>query len=424
MANQQILNKLRKNSFGPKKSFLLPNYNNYSFANIHSTILHLLTQEKSAPLLPPKCFGGKYPKIDRVVLFLIDALGFLSLKQILQNSKATRKIFTNGTITPISAVFPSTTSASLATLCSGALPKEHGLYEWQVYFEEYDETILTLPFSPVGKREGDACLKLGFSPKHLFQEKTIYEKLKNHKVESTTFVRKSYSSSSFSRLTNKGAKVIPFKTLPEALTNLRVELESNKKKSFYYLYWDAIDSIGHSYGPSSPQFLAEAENFWLTLEKELFEKLKKDEKTLFMFTADHGQTSIYPEKTFYLNQKATKIKKYLKQTKNGHLIYPNGGPRDVFLHIKDEFIEEACAYLKKKLDGIAEVYLIKDALKKDLFGPPPYSQKFIKRIGNILILPLEGEVVWWYEKNKLEVKHKGHHGGLTPEEMLTFIAVR
>jgi hypothetical protein len=39
------------------------------------------------------------------------------------------------------------------------------------------------------------------------------------------------------------------------------------------------------------------------------------------------------------------------------------------------------------------------------------------RVGNLVILPYRGEAVWWYEKDRFEQKFRGHHGGLTPQEM-------
>jgi hypothetical protein len=50
------------------------------------------------------------------------------------------------------------------------------------------------------------------------------------------------------------------------------------------------------------------------------------------------------------------------------------------------------------------------------FGPV-VSPAFRKRAGDLVILPYRGESVWWYEKDRFYQKYKGHHGGLTPQEM-------
>lgn len=50
------------------------------------------------------------------------------------------------------------------------------------------------------------------------------------------------------------------------------------------------------------------------------------------------------------------------------------------------------------------------------FGGEPISEALAGRLGNLVILPLEGESVWWYEKGVFEIDYSGHHGGLTPGE--------
>jgi hypothetical protein len=42
-------------------------------------------------------------------------------------------------------------------------------------------------------------------------------------------------------------------------------------------------------------------------------------------------------------------------------------------------------------------------------------------VGNLVILPYAYESVWWYEKDKFEMRFRGHHGGLTPQEMETIL---
>jgi hypothetical protein len=55
-------------------------------------------------------------------------------------------------------------------------------------------------------------------------------------------------------------------------------------------------------------------------------------------------------------------------------------------------------------------------MKEGFFGPI-LDPAFRARAGDLVILPYRGETVWWYEKNKFEQRFRGHHGGLTKEEM-------
>ena len=48
-----------------------------------------------------------------------------------------------------------------------------------------------------------------------------------------------------------------------------------------------------------------------------------------------------------------------------------------------------------------------------------FRRHFCPTSGNLVILPFEGEAVWWYEAGRFEQKFFGHHGGLTPGEMET-----
>ncbi len=78
---------------------------------------------------------------------------------------------------------------------------------------------------------------------------------------------------------------------------------------------------------------------------------------------------------------------------------------------------QAQALLQKMLGARADVLRIEQLIQAGLFGPVAPSPDFMKRVGNLVILPRGNETVWWYEKGRLQVKHNGLHGGLSRDEM-------
>jgi hypothetical protein len=91
----------------------------------------------------------------------------------------------------------------------------------------------------------------------------------------------------------------------------------------------------------------------------------------------------------------------------------------MFLHIKDEHLDEAQATLQDHLEGKAEVYRTTDLIAQWFFGTDHPSPVFLGRVGNLVILPYEHESVWWYESDRFDQHYFGHHGGLTRPEMET-----
>lgn len=81
-------------------------------------------------------------------------------------------------------------------------------------------------------------------------------------------------------------------------------------------------------------------------------------------------------------------------------------------------VDEAKAFLHKRLDGKADAVKTEALIREGCFGLE-VSERFWGRVGNLVILPYRYESVWWYEKDKFEMNFLGHHGGLTPQEMET-----
>lgn len=404
---------------------VMPLYADYAFGNIPTTIEHLLTGAERGPLLPPDCFGdcfgGTYPRPQKVVLFFIDSFAWQFWQEHGRRFRTTQRVMDEGVLTPISALFPTTTAASVSTLNLGVLPSQHALYEWNVYIPAYGEVIQSLAFCPLGARAPDACLQKGYDPARLLEvHETVHQRLARHGVRSIQFSHRSYAGSAYNSVASVGAEVVRHGTLAEALVQLKEAVVATTGKALLAFYWAAIDTIAHVHGPGTPYHSAEIASFWHTFD-EVFRDVDSAD-TLYLFIADHGQVRADVRgDTFYLNERIPQIASCLPISPTGNPIYPNGSPRDVFLHVRPERRSQTLDLLHRHLDAIALVMPMEEAIGQGLFGPQSVSAELRRRLGDILVLPYPGHFIWWREPGRLENVFHGHHGGLSPEEVTTVL---
>ena len=417
MINGAPLQRFRPLGDGP---LLRPIYADYAFANLPATVEFLLTGEQRAPLLPADCFGGRYPAPHKVVLILIDAFAWECWQAHHPHYRAMRRVVERGTLTPISALFPSTTTASIATLHLGVLPSEHALYEWNIYIPAYGEVIQSLAFCPLGRHRQDDCLQRGFAPERLLAvHETVHQRLAKRGVRSLSFAHRSYANAAFNRMVHAGAEIVSHQSLAEGLVQLKEALLATPDKAWFNFYWAGIDTMAHIYGPGSSYHAAEIASFWRTFDAVFADVASPD--TLYIFTADHGHVGARAEATFYLNEQLPELAECLARSPTGAPIYPNGSPRDVFLHVKRERREEVLSLLNRALGDAAVVLPIDAALREGLFGAEPVGGELRSRLGDMVILPHLGTFVWWREPGVMWNPFHGHHGGLSHEELVTVI---
>jgi predicted AlkP superfamily pyrophosphatase or phosphodiesterase len=218
-----------------------------------------------------------------------------------------------------------------------------------------------------------------------------------------------------------GANVVPYLTVPEALANLSAQVLSEKGPAYFFMYIDGVDVVDHYYGPNTRQMEAESVVTFYALDRLLHAELEgKAHDTLLLVTADHGQVEVNPETTIYLNQTMPALQGYLKTNRKGELLIPAGSARDLFLHIRPDYLDDAFGSLTRHLDGRAEVHRVETLIREGFFGET-ISETFLARVADLVVLPYANETVWWYEKGKHEQVFRGHHGGLTREEMETVL---
>ncbi len=416
MLNLSSLRSVQASTFSTQ--FIHPLYDSYCFSQLPTFIQNRLGLEKKKSLLPKDVLGSLPVDYDQVVLIVLDAFGWRFWEKYKDRYPFLKRFMDVGVVSQLTSQFPSTTACHMTTIHTGLPVSESGIYEWFYYEPQVDQIIAPLLFSLAGDHERNSLLKKGFSPTTFFPKKTLYDELAKAGISSFVLQHANYTPSPFSDVVFHGAKVFGYKSIEESLSLLADLLGRAKEKSYFFLYIDAFDTTCHIHGPNSQALDETADRIFTNLEREFFQKLKRTEgKTLLAITADHGQVEVNPDTTHYLNLEIPGVEKMLRKNRHGETLLMGGSGRDLFLYVEQEHLLPLHKKLSHHFTGIAEVYLSEDLIQKNIFGSKKPSKALLDRLGNLVILPFAGESVSWYEKNRFEFTFKGHHGGLTPDEM-------
>ena len=212
-------------------------------------------------------------------------------------------------------------------------------------------------------------------------------------------------NSAYSRLATRGAAVDSFVQLAEGTAKLTRALRAEDGPRYVFLYWDAIDRVGHECGPASPAFAAEARAALDVLDTVCGSLAD----ATVLLTADHGQVEVSPDRVDHLDELWPELPSLLAQPR------PAGSSRDAFLHVRPGHADAVIAGLADRLGDRARV--LPAAALFDEIGP-----RLRERLGQVAVLPAPGRQVWMRSAAANERWYRGQHGGLDPAETATYLA--
>jgi predicted AlkP superfamily pyrophosphatase or phosphodiesterase len=399
-----------------------PRYGSGCISGIPAAVANLLGLRLPGSSPAGDLLGGvDLSGIDNIVLVVCDGFGMHEWKRQ-EEGGVVKDLTLRGRVRPITTVFPSTTAAALTTLATGLTPQEHALPEWFVYMKEVNSVILTLPFSFMGDR-GRETLKGHMKPSALFRGTPVFKKLRASGVETYSFTSRGLVGTTYTRLVHGASNMVPYFSSSDMVPSLRRTVESASGPSFSYVYWSHVDAVEHEFGPGTDESGLEASSISFLLHAGFVSKLERNvaRRTLLILTADHGQVATRVDDTLYLNRFRSLTKNFRKV--GGKRVTPAGSPRDVFLYLDEDSVDEAFDYLRGKLAGRATVLKTEDAIRAGLFGLNAPSRKFEERIGDLLVLPHGNGTVWYRGEPGYELELRGLHGGLSADEMLVPLAL-
>ena len=397
----------------------LPDYDQGSFLHIPGLLQSLLGRPTPTALTPER-FGFAPGQFKNVIFLFLDAFGWNTYSYFLnRRNRVISKLANKGQVLKITSQFPSTTAAHVTTFSTGQSVARHGVFEWQYYEPLVDDVIIPLLFCYAGEKKRDSLRAEGYDPFAILPNHTIYQDLQAAGIPSYASVPAEYVGTGYDDVQSVGTELLPYLTLADAFSTLKRKIREAKSPALYYFYTPFIDALAHQYGPFSHQSLAELDATFMLMDHFLFHGLRGREDTLVVVSADHGQIGVDPGAAFYINLQPEfkTLEPMLRRNRQGKLLPPGGGPRDAFLYVKEPHLAQAQELLTTMLAGRADVFRTEDFIQQGLFGPEPPSAEFLSRVGNLIILPRGDNVVWWYEKDRFQVRHRGMHGGLSRDEM-------
>ena len=395
-----------------------PLYGSYNFSRIPETVLKLLFGTAPQPL-PPDVLGGEERQEEIVIVFLVDGFGWKFFEKFEKEYPFLARYGDRGVVSKITSQFPSTTAAHVTTMNTGLEVGQTGIYEWFYYEPLVDCMISPLTFSEAGDHLPNTLRQHSIPPEQFFPPATLYQSIEAQGGRSYVVLSEEIAHSPYSVAMNRGAEIVPCRGVKGALEKV-VSLchQERTQPTYIYCYLGEIDAKGHRHGVYSTSFLEAVAECWENLEQNFWQKIQGNAaKISVIVTADHGMVPVSPKTTYYLNQMIPDIETQFKKNREGEPLVPAGSCRDFFLHVQDEKRASLENSLKERLKGVAEIYPTEVLIKEGFFGQKLPSENFTKRVGNLVILPYEGESVWWFHKHRFEQHFYAAHGGLTAPEM-------
>lgn len=402
--------------FQRQGEFLYPDYRRFGLSTLPSTVLSLF----AGPPTPLRTFCPK-GEPRNVVLLVIDGFGYDHWEKY-SSLPFLRRMTERGTVVPITTVFPSSTAPALTTLHTGLPPARHGLPEWNVYYEEIDRVIETLPFRPV---DGEKAQMRGVNPSLLYSGPTFYDRLAREGISSCQLMPNTYAFSEYSLQVDRGGMTVGALNLSDLFEQLAQLLGQRAGPRYFYVHWGALDATAHDHGPHTPPFLEELNRLNGALEDFLASVDPGAAKeTYLLVTADHGHIAVEPRLTTFLS-KIPEVSAALRRTVLGKPVPPWGSPRVVFLSIDPSRMAAIRSFLERRLGEKAEVVESREALSKGWFGDPGGSEALRRRIGDLMLVARKNHTIWWQYTVGKKFEKKGMHGSLTvPEMLVPFAACR
>jgi predicted AlkP superfamily pyrophosphatase or phosphodiesterase len=334
---------------------------------------------------------------DCVVVFLVDGLGWNLLDRYADRAP----FLSDASRAPLTAGFPTTTAASIASLGTGLPTGQHGLTGYTSRVEGVSEPINWLSWRGVnsGRDLSDTVAAADVQP-----QPTVFERAETAGISASVVSAASFRGTGLTVAALRGGTYRSVLTAADTIATVAAAAKG-PRPALIYCYSPDLDLVGHVRGTDS-----EAWGLQLSLIDRIVELLAAGlpARTRLLVTGDHGMVDIPSD---------SKIDYDAEPTLAVDVDMVSGESRMRYLHVAPGRAAQVRERWLDRLGDRIDLVDRDDAIARGWFGPVVTPAAY-GRIGNLIVLPRGAAAV---VRGKVEPSVSalvGQHGGLTPDELL------
>ncbi len=372
--------------------FVTPRYGDGALADLVPSVLSVLGVAGESDRI-----GLGLDAVRRVAILLIDGMG-----ADLVAARRDVAPFVGGLPErTLTAGFPSTTVTSLASLGTGVPAGEHGLVGYLLAVPDHARLMNPLNWRLMGAGPKVDLLK-EVVPEEFQPVATAFERAAADGIAVTQVAPMYQAGSGLTRAALRGGGFRPSFSSGDLVDGV-ISALGDGDRSLVYAYHGDLDMTGHVRGPKSDAWALELAQIDLTV-RLIAERLPAG--SVVIVTADHGMVQVDSPVDF---DKSPELQAGVRAL--------GGEPRARHVYAETGAADDVAAGWRELLGADFTVASRAEAVGWGWFGPR-VTARVAPRIGDVVVVANTNRAVIRSGGEPLQSHLVGHHGSLTPAEML------
>jgi hypothetical protein len=372
--------------------FVTPRYGDGALADLVPSVLGVLGVAGESDRI-----GLALDGVRRVAILLIDGMG----ADLVAARRDVAPFLGGLPDRTLTAGFPSTTAASLASLGTGVPAGEHGIVGYLLAVPDHERLMNPLKWRLMGEGANVDLLK-ELVPEQFQPVATAFERAAADGIAVTKVAPMYQAGSGLTRAALRGGEFRPSFSSGDLVDGV-VSALGDSDRSLVYAYHGDLDMTGHVRGPNSEAWALELAQIDLTV-RLIAERLPAGAAVIV--TADHGMVQVDSPVDF---DRQPELQTGVRAL--------GGEPRARHVYAEPGAADDVAAAWRELLGADFTVATRAEVVGWGWFGPRVTS-RVAPRIGDVVVVANNNRAVIRSGGEPLQSRLVGHHGSLTPAEML------